>query len=807
MFERFNEQAKRTIVSAQEEARALAHPAIGPEHILLALLRDTTSPAGKTLADLGVSFSAVEEQVRAQTPVNTDTVLPALPFTPGTKAVLEQSLREALALGSSVVGTEHLLLALVAMPATTATQILLTFGVRLQDLHQRLTDAARDPEQVAPALTGPTPRGGFSKTSILDTFGRNLTRAATSGDLDPVMGRERETERVIQTLTRKTKNNPVLVGEAGVGKTAVVEGLAHRLANSQGVPAALAGKQLYSIDLGAMVAGTRFRGDFEERLKKLLAEVTSRKDVIMFLDEIHTLVGAGAGEGAMDAAQLLKPLLARGEIQLIGATTYDEYRKHIEKDSALERRFSPVIVDEPTVAETVTILRGLKDRFEAHHRLTIGDDALTAAARLTSRYLPDRRLPDKAIDVLDEAASRLRLLRETSDERLGELGSRISRARAQRSEALAHGDLIDAERLAASIRDLESDVAQTLDVRYVEALGADQVAQALAASTGIPLARLGAAEAERLLGLADAMRERVIGQDEAVDKIASAVRRSRAGVSDPRRPAGSFLFAGPTGVGKTETAKALAEFLFGTDEALLSLDMSEYSEKHTVARLVGAPPGYVGYDEAGQLTEAVRRRPFSVLLFDEVEKAHPDVFNILLQVLEEGHLTDSQGRRVDFRNAIIVLTTNLGGVEAHRASLGFGESTTSAQAAVASALKAHFRPEFLNRLDETVVFSPLAPEHILDIAVKFAGDIGTRLVERGYDLHLTPAALESLARRGYDPAYGARPLRRLFAREVEDALATALLTNPPAPGTRLVIDAGPDGELVLSNHPVIAAAA
>ena len=734
-----------------------------------------------------------------------------IPFTPRAKRVFELSLREALQLGHNYIGTEHLLLGLLKEGEGVAAQVLTKQGADLAQVrqtviqmlsgYQRGDDEGRESVGAGVGGSGGPER---SNSAILEQFGRNLTQAARENKLDPVIGRRVEMERVMQVLSRRTKNNPVLIGEPGVGKTAVVEGLAQAIVHGD-VPETIKDKQIYSLDMGSLVAGSRYRGDFEERLKKVLKEIRTRGDIILFIDEIHTLVGAGAAEGSIDAAQMLKPMLARGELQTIGATTNDEYRKYIEKDAALERRFQPVKVEEPSVDETVEILKGLRDRYEAHHRVIITDAAIQAAAELADRYISDRFLPDKAIDLVDEAGARLRIRRMTAPPELRELDEKIAEVRRNKEAAIDDQDF----EKAASLRDEESKLAEERKAKEeawkggesdeIAEVGDQEIAEVLAMSTGIPVVRLTQTETAKLLKMEDELHKRVIGQDEAVKALAQSIRRTRSGLKDPNRPGGSFIFAGPTGVGKTELAKALAEFLFGDEDALIQLDMSEFSEKHTASRLFGAPPGYVGYDEGGQLTEKVRRKPFSVVLFDEVEKAHPDIFNSLLQILEEGRLTDSQGRKVDFKNTVIIMTTNLGTRDINKGVLtGFQTADNSThdygrmKSKVAEELKLHFRPEFLNRVDDTIVFPPLTKPEIARIVDLMIAKLAKRMEAQDMRLQLTDEARELLADVGFDPVLGARPLRRAIQREIEDALSERILFGELQPGQ--VVTVGVSGE-------------
>ncbi|SNU01744.1 ATP-dependent Clp protease ATP-binding subunit ClpC [Ruaniaceae bacterium KH17] len=810
MFERFTDRARRVVVLAQEEARMLNHNYIGTEHILLGLIHEGEGVAAKALESLGISQEAVRTQVIEIIGEGQQAPQGHIPFTPRAKKVLELCLREALTLGHNYIGTEHILLGLIREGEGVAAQVLTKLGADLNTVRQTVMNLISGYQGKEPVASGgPAPEGTPAGSAILDQFGRNLTQAARESKLDPVIGREKEIERVMQVLSRRTKNNPVLIGEPGVGKTAVVEGLAQDIVAGD-VPETLKDKQLYTLDLGSLVAGSRYRGDFEERLKKVLKEIRTRGDIVLFIDEIHTLVGAGAAEGAIDAASILKPMLARGELQTIGATTLDEYRKHIEKDAALERRFQPIQVQEPSLQHTLEILKGLRDRYEAHHRVTISDSALVAAATLADRYISDRHLPDKAIDLIDEAGARLRIRRMTAPPELREIDEKIAEAKREKESAI---DDQDFER-AARLRDEESRLTEERSEkeRQWRSGGSDEIsevteeliAEVLAMATGIPVFKLTEEESSKLLKMEDELHKRVVGQKEAIKALSQAIRRTRAGLKDPKRPGGSFIFAGPTGVGKTELAKALAEFLFGDEDALIQLDMSEFGEKHTVSRLFGSPPGYVGYDEGGQLTEKVRRRPFSVVLFDEVEKAHPDVFNSLLQILEDGRLTDSQGRVVDFKNTVIIMTTNLGTKDIAKGVMtGFqagGELATDYErmkGKVNEELKQHFRPEFLNRVDEIVVFPQLTKPEIEEIVDLMIAKVNDRLADRDMEVVLTPDAKHLLADRGYDPVLGARPLRRAIQRNIEDAMSEKILFGELKAGQRVIV--GADGEGILAE--------
>jgi len=811
MFERFTDRARRVVVLAQDEARGLKHNYIGTEHLLLGLISEGEGVAAKALETMGIKGEAVRASVIEIIGEGEKPVEGHIPFTPRAKRVFELSLREALQLGHNYIGTEHLLLGLLKEGEGVAAQVLTKQGADLAQVrqtviqmlsgYQRGDDEGRESVGAGVGGSGGPER---SNSAILEQFGRNLTQAARENKLDPVIGRRVEMERVMQVLSRRTKNNPVLIGEPGVGKTAVVEGLAQAIVHGD-VPETIKDKQIYSLDMGSLVAGSRYRGDFEERLKKVLKEIRTRGDIILFIDEIHTLVGAGAAEGSIDAAQMLKPMLARGELQTIGATTNDEYRKYIEKDAALERRFQPVKVEEPSVEETVEILKGLRDRYEAHHRVIITDAAIQAAAELADRYISDRFLPDKAIDLVDEAGARLRIRRMTAPPELRELDEKIAEVRRNKEAAIDDQDF----EKAASLRDEESKLSDERKAKEeawkggasdeIAEVGDQEIAEVLAMSTGIPVVRLTQTETAKLLKMEDELHKRVIGQDEAVKALAQSIRRTRSGLKDPNRPGGSFIFAGPTGVGKTELAKALAEFLFGDEDALIQLDMSEFSEKHTASRLFGAPPGYVGYDEGGQLTEKVRRKPFSVVLFDEVEKAHPDIFNSLLQILEEGRLTDSQGRKVDFKNTVIIMTTNLGTRDINKGVLtGFQTADNSThdysrmKSKVAEELKQHFRPEFLNRVDDTIVFPPLTKPEIARIVDLMIAKLAKRMEAQDMRLQLTDEARELLADVGFDPVLGARPLRRAIQREIEDALSERILFGELQPGQ--VVTVGVSGE-------------
>ena len=806
MFDRFTDRARRVIVLAQDEARMLNHNYIGTEHLLLGLIHEGEGVAAKALESLGISLEAVREQVEEIIGQGQQAPTGHIPFTPRAKKVLEFSMREALQINHPYIGTEHILLGLIREGEGVAAQVLIKLGADLNRVRNTVLQLLSGYQGKEAATAGaPEPSQSQAAATILDQFGRNLTQAARENKLDPVIGREKEIERVMTVLSRRTKNNPVLIGEPGVGKTAVVEGLSQAIVRGD-VPETLRDKQIYTLDLGALVAGSRYRGDFEERLKKVLKEIKTRGDVVLFIDEIHTLVGAGAAEGAIDAASILKPMLARGELQTIGATTLDEYRKYIEKDAALERRFQPIQVAEPSIALTIDILRGLRDRYEAHHRITITDSALTAAAQMADRYISDRFLPDKAIDLIDEAGARLRIRRMTAPPDLREFDERIAAVRLQKEAAIDAQDfelaarLRDDERKLTVARAEKEEAWKVGDSDVPAEVDEEAIAEVLSSSTGIPVFKLTEEESSRLMKMEEEIGRRYIGQHDAVKALSRSIRRTRAGLKDPKRPSGSFIFAGPSGVGKTELTKALTEFLFGDEDALITLDMSEYSEKHTASRMFGSPPGYVGYEEGGQLTEKVRRKPFSVVLFDEIEKAHPDIFNSLLQILDEGRLTDAQGRVVDFKNTVIVMTTNLGTRDISKSvNLGFSQSSDEVgsyekmKAKVSDELKQHFRPEFLNRVDEIVVFHQLSNEDIEHIVDLMVGEIETRLRDKDMGIELTPAAKALIAKRGFDPVLGARPLRRAIQRDIEDMLAEKILFADVHPGEIVVVDVAPEG--------------
>jgi ATP-dependent Clp protease ATP-binding subunit ClpC len=815
MFERFTERARQVVVLAQEEARTLKHNYIGTEHILLGLLREEEGLAARVLESLDITVERVRAQVVRIVGSGEEVTSGQIPFTPRAKKVLELALREALSLGHNYIGTEHILLGLVRENEGVAARILLDFDADSEKIRNEVIRMLSGPggrrqggQGSGSQAAGAGATGEGKKSSkLLDQFGRNLTKLASDGKLDPVVGRETEIERIMQILSRRTKNNPVLIGEPGVGKTAVVEGLAQRITNAD-VPELLKGKQIYTLDLAALVAGSKYRGEFEERLKKVMKEITQRGDIILFIDEIHNLVGAGAAEGAIDAASILKPALARGELQTIGATTLDEYRKYLERDSALERRFQQIRVDQPSPEETVQILKGLRDRYEQHHKIEITDEALEAAAELADRYISDRQLPDKAIDLIDEAASRMRIKSMTSPPIYRELEEEIEETRRSKEASIEAqefekaANLRDKERrLTNKKRELEEQwEAGEAEGAERPAIGEEEIADIVSMWTGIPVFKLTEAETQKLMRMEDELHKRVIGQHAAVEVISKAIRRSRAGLKDPKRPTGSFVFLGPSGVGKTELARTLAEFLFGDEDSMIRIDMSEYMEKHAVSRLVGSPPGYIGYDEGGQLTEAVRRKPYCVLLLDEIEKAHPDVFNILLQILEDGRLTDSQGRTVDFRHAIVIMTSNIGASEiARNTPLGFavsddetGMTYDDMKLRVMGELKKVFRPEFLNRIDDVIVFHKLQKDEIKTIVELLLRRIRESLAERELQLELSDDAKDLLVEKGWDPSMGARPLRRAIQRYIEDPLADFVLRAELMPGGTVMVDKAPE---------------
>ncbi len=795
MFSRFTERAQRVLVAAQKEAAQMGRNYVGTEHLLLGILTDPGSAAG---ALEGVTLDAARQEVIQMLGKGDDnSPIRTMVYTPRTKKVLEQSAKEARDLQHNYVGTEHLLLALIHEREGVAATILTKMGKNLQKMREEILRALSGED----GASGEKGQKKGNNTPTLDHFARDLTKAAQNGELDPVIGRTKEIERIVQILSRRTKNNPVLIGEPGVGKSAIVEGLAQLIVEGN-IPEILRGKRVVSLDLAGMVAGAKYRGEFEERLKNAMAEIKKAGNVILFIDELHTMVGAGASEGSIDAANIMKPLLARGELQCVGATTLNEYHKYIEKDSALERRFQPVMVGEPTKEESVAILHGLRDRYEAHHRVRITDEAIEAAVQLSDRYIADRFLPDKAIDLIDEAASRVRIKAFTAPPDMKEQEARLEALGKETEEAVAHEDFEKAAQLRDEKKRLQNEIAQRRKEweqrreGRVEIVGEEEVAQIVSSWTGIPVSRMTEGEAERLLHLEETLHSRVIGQDEAVAAVARAVRRARAGIKDPQRPIGSFIFLGPTGVGKTELCKALGEALFGDENSLIRIDMSEYMEKHSVSRMIGSPPGYVGYEEGGQLTEKVRRKPYSIVLLDEVEKAHPDVFNVLLQILEDGRLTDGQGRVVDFKNTVIVMTSNAGvqTIKKQR-TMGFGSADSREKTYeqmrdnIMEEVKQVFRPEFLNRVDEIIVFHELTEEDINRIAALMLKAVGKRLAERGIELEVAPEAVALLAKAGFDPQYGARPLRRTIQRKVEDALSEEILSGAIHLGDRVSVTA------------------
>jgi ATP-dependent Clp protease ATP-binding subunit ClpC len=816
MFERFTERARQVVVLAQEEARTLKHNYIGTEHILLGLLREEEGLAARVLESLEITVERVRAQVVRIVGSGEEVTSGQIPFTPRAKKVLELALREALSLGHNYIGTEHILLGLVRENEGVAARILLDFDADSEKIRNEVIRMLSGPGGrqrsgsggggAAAAGAGGATGEGKKSSKLLDQFGRNLTKLAADGKLDPVVGRETEIERIMQILSRRTKNNPVLVGEPGVGKTAVVEGLAQRITNAD-VPELLKGKQIYTLDLAALVAGSKYRGEFEERLKKVMKEITQRGDIILFIDELHNLVGAGAAEGAIDAASILKPALARGELQTIGATTLEEFRKYLERDSALERRFQKIVVDQPSKDETVQILKGLRDRYEQHHKVNITDEALVAAADLADRYIADRFLPDKAIDLIDEAASRMRIKSMTSPPVYRELEDQIEETRRAKEAAIEAQEF----EKAANLRDQERRLTQKKrelaeqweagEATERPSIGEEEIADIVSMWTGIPVFKLTEAETAKLMRMEEELHKRVIGQHAAVEVISKAIRRSRAGLKDPKRPTGSFIFLGPSGVGKTELARTLAEFLFGDEDTMIRIDMSEYMEKHAVSRLVGSPPGYIGYDEGGQLTEAVRRKPYSVLLLDEIEKAHPDVFNILLQILEDGRLTDAQGRTVDFRHTIVIMTSNIGAAEiAKNFQIGFstvedetGVSYDDMKGRIMNELKRVFRPEFINRIDDVIVFHKLARPEIKQIVDLLLRRIRESMAERELQLELSEDAKDLLVEKGWDPAMGARPLRRAIQRYIEDPLADFVLRSQVPEGSTVLVERDDSG--------------
>jgi ATP-dependent Clp protease ATP-binding subunit ClpC len=808
VFERFTEKAIKVIMLAQEEARRLGHNFVGTEQILLGLIGEGTGVAAKVLKSMGVNLKDARIEVEKIIGRGSGFVAVEIPFTPRAKRVLELSLEEARQLGHNYIGTEHLLLGLIREGEGVAARVLENLGVDLSKVRTQVIRMLGETAEVAPGA-GPS---GRNKTPTLDEFGSNLTQMAADGKLDPVVGRQKEIERVIQILGRRTKNNPVLIGEPGVGKTAIAEGLAQRIATKD-IPDILEDKRVVTLDIGLLVAGTKYRGEFEERLKKIMDEIRSAGNVILVIDEVHTLIGAGAAEGAIDAANILKPALARGELQCIGATTLDEYRKHIERDAALERRFQPVMVGEPSVEETIEILFGLRERYEQHHKLKILDEALEAAAKLSDRYISDRFLPDKAIDLIDEAGSRVRLMNSQLPPAAKELDKELRQVLKEKDDAVRSQDFDKAGELRDREMAIKAEIrtiAQTKknengedDSPFVDA---EEIAHIVASWTGVPVNKLTETESEKLMNMEDTLHQRLIGQEEAVKAVSRAIRRARVGLKNPNRPIASFIFSGPTGVGKTELTKALATYFFGSEEAMIRLDMSEYMERHTVSKLIGSPPGYVGYNEGGQLTEAVRRRPYTVVLFDEIEKAHPDIFNMLLQILEDGRLTDAKGRTVDFKNTLIILTSNIGSkvIEKGGGGLGFEFAEDKSEAQynriknlVNEELKNYFRPEFLNRLDEIIVFRQLNKEEVKDISEILLREVFKRLTEQSIELEVTDKFKERLIEEGYNPAYGARPLRRAIMRLLEDVLAEEILSGKVAEGDSARVDIDEEGKVIV----------
>ena len=810
-FDKFTERARKVLALAQEEARRFNHNYIGTEHILLGLVREEEGMAAKVLSNLGIGLNKVRAAVEFIIGRGEGSTQNEVGLTPRAKRVIELAVDEARLLGHQYIGTEHILLGLLREGEGVASGVLESLGVSVERVHSELNRTLSQSTQ----HSGPRPA---TKTPTLDQLGIDLTAAARAGKLDPVIGRTKEIERVIQVLSRRTKNNPVLIGEPGVGKTAIAEAIAHRMVAGD-VPETLQGKRLLTLDIGSLVAGTKYRGEFEERLKKVIEEIKTAGNCVVFIDEIHTLVGAGAAEGAVDAASILKPSLARGELQCIGATTLADYRKHVERDAALERRLQPILVEEPTTEQTIDILRGIKSRYEEYHRLTIDDEALKSAAGLASRYIPDRFLPDKAIDLIDEASSRLRIKQSSVPSSLNEAMQGLEAVRKDKDQAMSDQQYEQAAELREQELDLDSKIEKMREDWQQEAdseqkvVTEEHIAEVVSMWTGIPVTRLAADETTRLLQMEEALHKRIIGQDEAIITISKSVRRARAGLKDPRRPIGSFIFLGPTGVGKTELVRALSEFMFGSEETLVRLDMSEFMEKHAVARLVGAPPGYVGYDEGGQLTEAVRRKSYSAILLDEIEKAHPDVFNILLQIFDDGHLTDAKGRRVDFRNTIVIMTSNIGSELIRKeSSIGFISRSDEDKAAqmsydkmkdkVLDEMKKTFRPEFLNRIDGVVVFHALTQEHIRQIVGLMLSQMEVQLKEKDMKLEITEAAKDLLGEKGYDPAFGARPLRRVIEHMVEDPLSEALLEGRFHSGETIQIDCQ-NGEIVLNSAALV----
>ncbi|AIE73110.1 MULTISPECIES: ATP-dependent Clp protease ATP-binding subunit [unclassified Synechocystis] len=807
MFERFTEKAIKVIMLAQEEARRLGHNFVGTEQILLGLIGEGTGVAAKVLKSMGVNLKDARIEVEKIIGRGSGFVAVEIPFTPRAKRVLELSLEEARQLGHNYIGTEHLLLGLIREGEGVAARVLENLGVDLSKVRTQVIRMLGETAEVAAGGGS----GGRTKTPTLDEFGSNLTQMAAEGKLDPVVGRQKEIERVIQILGRRTKNNPVLIGEPGVGKTAIAEGLAQRIANKD-IPDILEEKRVVTLDIGLLVAGTKYRGEFEERLKKIMDEIRQAGNIILVIDEVHTLIGAGAAEGAIDAANILKPALARGELQCIGATTLDEYRKHIERDAALERRFQPVMVGEPSVEETIEILYGLRERYEQHHKLKILDEALEAAAKLSDRYISDRFLPDKAIDLIDEAGSRVRLINSQLPPAAKELDKELRQILKEKDDAVRNQDFDKAGELKDREDEIKKQIRAIASSKKAEGdsgepeVTSEEIAHIVASWTGVPVNKLTESESEKLLHMEDTLHQRLIGQEDAVKAVSRAIRRARVGLKNPNRPIASFIFSGPTGVGKTELTKALAAYFFGSEEAMIRLDMSEFMERHTVSKLIGSPPGYVGYNEGGQLTEAVRRRPYTVVLFDEIEKAHPDIFNMLLQILEDGRLTDAKGRTVDFKNTLLIMTSNIGSkvIEKGGGGLGFDFADDQAESQynrirslVNEELKNYFRPEFLNRLDEIIVFRQLNKEEVKEISEILLRDVFARLVEKEISLQVTDKFKERIVEEGFNPAYGARPLRRAIMRLLEDVLAEEILSGRLKEGSQALVDIGEDNQVVV----------
>ena len=810
MYGRFTEKAEKAINFSQESAMLLGHNYVGTEHLLLGLVKEGSGVAARVLQSQGITEEKVSKEIEELIGRGEETGQQPLGFTPRTKRVLELSFREARRMGHNYIGSEHLLLGIMKEGESVAVRILMDLGVDPQKL---LAELGKMLSEEAPGASGsPKSSSGYSNTPTLNQFGRDLTEMAREGKFDPVIGRDKEIERVIQILSRRTKNNPCLIGEPGVGKTAIAEGLAQKIIEGN-IPETLKDKRVVTLDMSSMVAGAKYRGEFEERLKKALEEIRKVGNVILFIDEMHTIIGAGAAEGAIDASNILKPSLARGEIQVIGATTLDEYRKHVEKDAALERRFQPITVGEPTLEEAIEILKGVRDKYEAHHRVKITDDALDASVKLSDRYISDRFLPDKAIDLIDEAASRVRLKAFTAPPDLKKLEEQVEKLRKEKEDSIRCQEFEKAarirdeeQRLKNELEKAKNDWHQKHQTR-TDTVTEEEIAEIVASWTGIPVKKLAEEETERLMKMEDVLHMRVIGQQEAVKAISKAIRRGRVGLKDPKRPVGSFIFLGPTGVGKTELSKALAESIFGDENAMIRIDMSEYMEKHSVSRLVGSPPGYVGYDEGGQLTEKVRRKPYSVLLFDEIEKAHPDVFNILLQILEDGRLTDAQGRLVDFRNTVIIMTSNVGArmiTEPKRLGFSAGSDEKSRsyedmKSNVMGELKRTFRPEFLNRIDEIIVFHPLDEEHLKQIVGLMLESLGKRLKQTGITIEVSDGAKAFLAKKGFDPVYGARPLKRFMQKKMETFIGRALISGEIKDGDEILVDAS-DGEFIFKKQ-------